>query len=56
MEITPEIQKLIIKKASSGEIYKKAIEEGMISMIYDGANKIILGTTTPEEVLKVVKA
>lgn len=56
LPVTTEIQKLIVKRAPAGEIQKKAIEEGMKPMVYDGANKIIVGTTTPEEVLKVMRA
>jgi type IV pilus assembly protein PilB len=56
LPVTTEIQRLIVKRAPAGEIQKKAIEEGMKPMVYDGANKIIVGTTTPEEVLKVMRA
>jgi len=56
MPITAEIQKLIVGKMVSKEIRSSAIREGMLSMTYDGANKIIAGVTTPEEVLKIIKA
>jgi len=56
MPVTAEIQKLIVGKIASKEIRESAIKEGMPSMIYDGANKIIAGATTPEEVIKIIKA
>ena len=56
MPITAEIQKLVVGRIASREIREKAIMQGMSSMIYDGANKIIAGVTTPEEIIKTLKA
>lgn len=55
LEISEEIKKLITQKADSDVITKKAIEEGMITMMEDGLDKIQLGVTTIEEVVRVTK-
>jgi type IV pilus assembly protein PilB len=53
MEVTEDIQNLIIKRATSGEIQKKAVEQGMIPMRQDGYLKALTGMTTLEEVNRV---
>lgn len=53
MEVTEEIQQLIAARASSTEIQKKAIEQGMITMRQDGYLKALQGITTLEEVNRV---
>ncbi len=55
LEISPEIQKLIMKKASSKELLDQAIAEGMLTLIEDGFIKAKNGITTIEEVLRVTK-
>ncbi len=51
--ITEDIQDLIIKKATSAEIQKKAEEQGMITMRQDGIFKALAGKTTISEVNRV---
>ncbi len=53
--VNDEIQKLIISMASADDIEKKAKEQGMATMIEDGFAKIVQGTTSIEEVLRVTK-
>ena len=53
MEVTEDIQNLIVKRATSAEIQKKAIEQGMITMRQDGYLKALAGMTTLEEVNRV---
>lgn len=53
MEITEEIQQLIIKHATSSQIQKIAITQGMIPMHLDGYLKALSGKTTLEEVNRV---
>ncbi len=53
--ISDSIVKLIIEKADSTTIEKKAIEEGMITMKQDGYLKVLAGATTVEEVLRVAQ-
>jgi type IV pilus assembly protein PilB len=54
LEITENIRKLIGQKISSDQIKKLATEEGMVSMMQDGINKVAGGLTTIEEVLRAV--
>ncbi len=55
LEVTNEIQELIIKHAPTNQIQDKAIEQGMILMWQDGFIKATQGITTIEEVLRVSK-
>lgn len=53
MEVTEEIQQLIIKRATSNEVQKVAMAQGMITMKQDGYLKALTGITTIEEVNRV---
>ncbi len=53
MDISENIQNLIIKHATSAEIQRQAIAEGMIPMRQDGYLKALQGLTTLEEVNRV---
>ena len=53
MDITEEIQNLIVKRATSAEIQRAAIQQGMITMRQDGYLKALNGITTIEEVNRV---
>lgn len=55
LEVTYEIQDLILKHAPTSQIQEKAIEQGMVLMWQDGFIKCIQGRTTIEEVLRVSK-
>jgi type IV pilus assembly protein PilB len=52
MEITDEVRELILIGASSLELRKKSIEDGMITLRESGLQKIRSGVTTIEEVLR----
>ena len=52
MEITDEIRELILAGASSMELRRKALEEGMISLRGSGLKKLREGLTTIEEVVR----
>ncbi len=52
-EITEEVQNLIIKQSTSGEIQKMAQSQGMITMRQDGYLKALAGHTTLAEVNRV---
>jgi len=52
MEITDEIRELILIGASSLELRKRAIEDGMITLRESGLAKIRNGLTTLEEVVR----
>jgi len=52
MEITEGIRDLIMVGATSVEIKRKALEEGMLTLRMSGLEKIRVGMTTIEEVLR----
>lgn len=52
-DVTPEIQQLILKRSTSNEIQKLAIQQGMVSMRQDGYLKALEGLTTLSEVDRV---
>ena len=54
--ITPEIQDLILKRATSAEIQEIAIKQGMVSMREDGYLKALAGRTTLTEIDRVASA
>jgi type IV pilus assembly protein PilB len=54
MVIDDAIKTLVTKRASIAEIKEQAVKQGMWTLAEDGLEKVILGTTSPEEVLDVV--
>ncbi len=52
LEVTDEIQELILSGASSAEIRRKAIEQGMVTLRRSGLEKIKQGITSIEEVVR----
>jgi type II secretory ATPase GspE/PulE/Tfp pilus assembly ATPase PilB-like protein len=53
--INEAIKNLILTKAPSHVIKEKAIKLGMHTLKQDGWDKVLAGTTTPEEVLRVTQ-
>lgn len=53
LEVTPEIQSLIVSHATTAEIQNKAMEQGMILIAEDGFIKAVMGHTTIDEILRV---
>jgi len=53
MDVNEEIQNLIVARATSAEIQRKAVEQGMVTMRQDGYLKALAGVTTIEEVNRV---
>lgn len=54
MEVSSAIKEMILKGASSDEIEEQAKKEGMMTMLEDGIFLAVSGTTSTEEVLRVV--
>lgn len=54
MNMSEEIERLVVERASSEEIKRSARRDGMITLREDGLEKIRLGITSIEEVLRVV--
>jgi len=53
--MTAPIRKMAFAGATTIEIRKTAIASGMSPLLADGAQKVLTGLTTPEEVLKVAR-
>lgn len=53
MDVTEDIQNLIVKRATSAEIQRMAVQQGTITMRQDGYLKALQGVTTLEEVNRV---
>lgn len=52
LTMTDTIRELITSRADAGQIQARAISEGMITMMENGLEKVALGITTIEEVLR----
>ena len=55
MLMSEEIERLAVDRRSSEELRKVAIEQGMRSLRDDGMEKAVAGTTSLEEVLRIVE-
>lgn len=55
LPMSEKILNLISQSADSGTIEKQAVSDGMITMKQDGYLKVLQGTTTIEEVLRVAQ-
>lgn len=53
MDVNEEIQSMIVARATSAAIQRKAVEQGMVTMRQDGYLKALQGLTTLEEVNRV---
>lgn len=54
MAVTEEIERLTVERASSAEIGRTAREQGMLTLREDGWEKVRLGQTSVDEILRVV--
>jgi type IV pilus assembly protein PilB len=54
MSVTEDIERMAVSGASSVDIKKIAIEQGMRTLRLDGMDKVLEGTTSIEEILRVV--
>jgi type IV pilus assembly protein PilB len=53
LEVTEDIKEMILSKAQTRDIKKKAMEQGMLTLRQSGLEKIKKGITSVEEVLRV---
>jgi len=53
--VNDDIRRMVMKHATSGEIEKQAVSQGMRTMYEDGLIKSVQGATTIEEVLRVTQ-
>ncbi len=54
LQVTPEIKQLILKRSGVQEIKELAMAQGMHTLRQEGIDKVIEGTTSVEEVLRVL--
>jgi type II secretory ATPase GspE/PulE/Tfp pilus assembly ATPase PilB-like protein len=54
MQVSPAIRELVMGGATAQQIEEMAQKEGMMTMLEDGIFKATMGTTSIEEVLRVV--
>ena len=45
------VRRLTLERADAGSIRNAALAEGMVSLRFDGARKVVQGMTTAEEVM-----
>jgi len=55
MLVDDEVRKLILSNVDSGTLKAKAREKGMITLLEDGAEKVLAGITTCEEISRVTQ-
>ena len=56
LKVTPEVQDLVLKKASADEIRDAAVKLGMKSLRQSAVDKLLAGITSPEEVMRVTQS
>ncbi len=56
IDVTTDIESLILKRSTSDEIQRKAVEQGTVTMREDGYLKAVSGITTLDEVNRVTAA
>jgi len=49
------VRELVLGRAGANQIKEVAVKNGMRTLRMDGARKVILGETTPQEVLRVTQ-
>jgi type IV pilus assembly protein PilB len=54
MMVTEQIERLAVTRASSAEIAKVAMQQGLIPLRWDGWAKVQMGLTSVEEIMRVV--
>jgi type II secretory ATPase GspE/PulE/Tfp pilus assembly ATPase PilB-like protein len=55
LPMSPAMKSLVLTTADANEIRQQAMAEGMVSLAEDGADKVLQGQTTIEEVYRVCR-
>jgi general secretion pathway protein E len=55
LTVTDELRKLILKSADASQLRDMARQEGMITLLEDGVDKIKAGVTTLSEIFRVTQ-
>jgi type IV pilus assembly protein PilB len=53
MTLDDELRHMILRNASAGQVQRRAVESGMITLRADGLRKVKMGLTTVEELFRV---
>ena len=53
--VDDDVRPLVLRNADAGTIKRKAVENGMTTLLADGVRKVMAGKTTTEEILRVAK-
>ncbi len=53
--VDDDVRRLILKNTDAGTIKRQAAVNGMQSLLQDGVRQVLMGKTTPEEILRVAK-
>jgi type IV pilus assembly protein PilB len=53
LEVTPELEELIVQRRTTAEINNLAREQGMLTLFEDGLKKVAAGLSTIEELLRI---
>ena len=56
LQMSGTLKRMILERASTADVKRVAIEEGMLTLRMDGIRKMLLGDTTPAEVLRETAA
>ncbi|ACX52817.1 general secretory pathway protein E [Ammonifex degensii KC4] len=54
LRVSPRLQRLVLNKASTEELRRAALQEGMISLKEDAVSKVLQGITSVAEVMRVL--
>ncbi len=54
LQMSDKLRQMLLDNASAGEMKARALKEGLVTMRYDGMQKVKEGITTPSEVLRSV--
>ena len=54
LRVTREVERMIRSGASMYQIHKRAVEEGMIDLRADAQQKLDMGITSPDEILRAI--
>ncbi|MDO8504750.1 MAG: GspE/PulE family protein [Candidatus Liptonbacteria bacterium] len=54
LEVTDDIRQLVMARASSQDIRELAVKDGMTTMLMDGLEKVNLGLTSVEEIIRII--
>ena len=55
LSVDDDVRPLVLRNADAGTIRRKAVENGMTTLLADGVRKVMAGKTTTEEILRVAK-